>query len=1055
MKDSMGTKSYAEVCKNLAVLFELGTGEYKKAEPLFLEAMQIIEKLEGKTSLKYAESCNDLGSFYYSSGQFQKSEPLLLEAKKIREQIVGKDHQDYAASCNDLGLLYLANGKYEQAEALFLEARQIWGKTLGIKHTNYAKSCNNLSLLYAQTNQLDKAEKFIIEARQIFFNVSGKTDPNYAGSCINLAHLYLMRNQFEKAEPLLIEAMEIVEHTSGKQHINFARSCMNLAEVYLQMGQPVKAEPLLITAKTIIEEAYGNQHIGYVEVCRRLAQVYLAMGRYGNAELLMLEARQILFKIRGNGHADYARSCESLAALYRVIGQFQKAETLALEAKQIDEKVFGKDHLSYGRSCESLGAVYESTGQLEKAEALFLEAQRTVLKISGKENRDYANSCNGLASLYRRMQHYDKAEALFLEAKRIWENVEGNNDPQYSAIIHNLGRLYQKMGEYRKAEPLLLEAKDLREKMLGRQHMSYMASCSRLGNLYWNITEYEKAASLYTEAYEIQSGLIGQAFEFTSEIEKEQFINEIANFDPFYLSFLTTVYPHSSGGIAYDVSLFSRNLILNSSRQLRDLLNTSSDTAIKTNYNKWIYLKKRLSFWYAKPVVQRPAYVNEFEVEANNLEKELTLISASFKEKYEKKKISWRDVRQSLKVNEAAIEFVKFKYFNGYQMTDSIVYFAVMIKKDLPEPELIPLFEGRQLSTILGGGNTRNTVAAIYRDNRSFAAYGLIWAPLEKYLQNISKIYFAPAGELYRICFAAIPVNSSQVLSDKYELVQLNTTASIVNLQDLYVARTDNILLFGGIQYDADSASLRKATAAFHDNRNESRAALFTYSDETRGDTWKNLPGTEKEIKSIERIGTQKNYSITSSLSVTATEEKFKELSDDTVSVLHIATHGFFFPDKKGNYENEGYSETEKILRESDNPLLRCGLLFAGANHAWKGRPIEGIENGILTAYEISNLSLPHTKLVVLSACETGLGDIRGNEGVYGLQRAFKIAGVENLIMSLWKVPDIETTEFMQEFYKNVFERQSVNRAFYNAQSKMKNKYRKDPYKWAAWILVR
>ncbi len=143
------------------------------------------------------------------------------------------------------------------------------------------------------------------------------------------------------------------------------------------------------------------------------------------------------------------------------------------------------------------------------------------------------------------------------------------------------------------------------------------------------------------------------------------------------------------------------------------------------------------------------------------------------------------------------------------------------------------------------------------------------------------------------------------------------------------------------------------------------------------------------------------------------------------------------------------------VFKQSDDPLIRSGLAMAGANNAWKGKPVRGVEDGILTAYEVSNMYLPNTKLAVLSACETGLGDIQGSEGVYGLQRAFKMAGVQNLIMSLWKVPDLESSEFMQEFYQNLFAKQTINEAFYHAQNWMKNKYRNEPYKWAAWILVR
>ena len=1051
IKDSLGTMSYAEVCKNLALLYELGAGQYKKAEPLYREAMQTIEKVEGKESLKYAESCGALGDLYRSTGQYQQSEPLLLEAQKIRERIVGKDHQDYAASCNDLGLLYMAIEKYKDAEVLFLQARQTWSKTPGREHTDYAKSCNNLAYLYSRLNELDKAETFLIEAREIFLKVSGNTDPNYAGTCNNLAGLYLMRNKYERAEPLLKESMAIVEKTYGNEHPDYAKSCINLGQVYISMNLYQKAEPLFIKARDISGKSYGSQHNDYVQSCQMLARLYMVMGLYEKAEPLFLESQQILLKLRGNEHPAYANSCSNLANLYRLMGQLQKAEAFALEAKQITEKIPGKQHLSYGKRCEELAVVYERKGQLEKAEALFLEARETALKISGKENADYTYSCNGLATLYRRMKKYEESEALFLEARQTWEKVQGKNDPMYAAITHNLGRLYQKIGQYQKAELMLLEAKELRERLLGKSHMDYMASCSRLGNLYWNIKENEKAKSLYSEAYDLQSALINRAFEFTGEAEKEQFINEIANLDPFYLSFLTSVFPNSHQGLVYDACLSSRNIILNSSRQFRETMYSSTDSAIRSKYDELLYLKQRLSFWYAKPVARRPAYVNDFEVQANNLEKELTIISSAFKE-HRIKNVTWTDIQQALHPNEAAIEFVKFKFFNGNEMTDTILYFAVLLRKDRPAPELIPLFESRKLSALLGTGNTLTTITSLYQDNRSLTAYKLIWSPLERHLENITRIYFAPAGLLYRICFAAIPVNSSQVLSDKYELVQLNTTASIVNREEQLIASADNILLFGGIQYDADSVLLKQSVAALH---KAPQSDLFGYSNDTRGSTWKYLAGTEKEIRNIETMGRQRNYSITLSHGANATEEKFKELNGTKVSVLHVATHGFFFPDKKDSIENTESSETEKALRQSDNPLLRAGLLFAGANYAWKGKPITGVENGILTAYEISNLSLPQTKLVVLSACETGLGDIQGNEGVYGLQRAFKIAGVESLVMSLWKVPDNTTAEFMQAFYKNIFNKQSISDAFYHAQTLMKNKYRKQPYNWAAWVLVK
>ena len=371
--------------------------------------------------------------------------------------------------------------------------------------------------------------------------------------------------------------------------------------------------------------------------------------------------------------------------------------------------------------------------------------------------------------------------------------------------------------------------------------------------------------------------------------------------------------------------------------------------------------------------------------------------------------------------------------------------------KDKPEPQLIPLFEEKQLSTY-------KTIASLYGTNQKVnAAYNLIWAPLEKHLNGITKIYFAPAGLLYRISFPALPVNDHEVLSDKYQLVQLNTTASVASQSENFITTSDKIYLYGGIQYDVDSAALKQAVVAYRSS-NENENIRFLTDDSTRGSSWQYLPGTQKEINEIDSLGKQKNYDVVFTEGVSASEESIKALNGNaSPAVLHIATHGFFFPDpkeKKKESINSSF-ESGNVFRQSDNPLFRSGLLFAGANNAWQGKQIEGVEDGILTAYEVSNLYLPNTKLVVLSACETGLGDIEGNEGVYGLQRAFKMAGVENLIMSLWRLPDKEAAEFMEEFYKNIFDKQSINDAFYNAQTIMKNKYRTEPKKWAAWTLVR
>ncbi|MGH2563612.1 MAG: CHAT domain-containing protein, partial [Ginsengibacter sp.] len=454
--------------------------------------------------------------------------------------------------------------------------------------------------------------------------------------------------------------------------------------------------------------------------------------------------------------------------------------------------------------------------------------------------------------------------------------------------------------------------------------------------------------------------------------------------------------------------------------------------------------------------------VKDLEEDANTLEKDLTRLSSAFKNQQAQNNITWKNIQQNLKPNEAAIEFVDFNFYNGKRYTDSTYYIALLLRKDKPEPQLIKLFEKKQLDSILlNKGNDENEIITNFygypKNTLEKSLYDIIWKPIEKSLTGITKIYFAPSGNLHKLAFAALPIGNNKVLSDKYQLVELNTTASVTNQVPFFIDTTDNIQLFGGVQYDADSTELKQVVNLYASNK-DNLASRSVPDDLDRGGTFNYLPGTQTEIESIKQQSAAANNHVKILSGIDATEESFKALNGNaSPAVIHIATHGFFFPDPKENKDKAvaKFETSGKVFKQSDNPLFRSGLAFAGANYEWTGKPIKGIEDGILTAYEVSNMYLPNTKLVVLSACETALGDIEGSEGVYGLQRAFKIAGVKNLVMSLWKVPDRATAEFMQIFYKNLFSKQSLSDAFYHAQTTMKNKYRDDPYKWAAWVLIR
>jgi CHAT domain-containing protein len=266
--------------------------------------------------------------------------------------------------------------------------------------------------------------------------------------------------------------------------------------------------------------------------------------------------------------------------------------------------------------------------------------------------------------------------------------------------------------------------------------------------------------------------------------------------------------------------------------------------------------------------------------------------------------------------------------------------------------------------------------------------------------------------------------------------------------------------LFGGIDYDADTEKMLSIANQYNPSaENYSRAAGRSIdSNNIRSGSLSYLEGTMAEVRKIKELAEEKGVNCILVTGDEAIEESVKDLSGKTgTEVLHIATHGFFFPDAEKNPDSRGMIRAggfaAPAFMVSENPLMRSGLAFTGANHIWSGKDIpQGLDDGILTAYEVSNMYLPDTRLVVLSACETGLGEIRGSEGVYGLQRSFKIAGADNILMSLWQIPDYHTYELMHLFYSNCLKGMTVIDGFSKAQQFMRKKY--EPFFWAGFVLI-
>jgi len=1062
------------------------SGQYEKAATEFENALPEIEKTYGANDTSFFSICLIYAAVSFDrSYQLDKAEIYNLKAKKVYELNNAINCTLYSVVLNNLAFLYQEKGKYENAELLYLQALQIKKEVLGVKHSDYAAALNNLATLYQNMGYYKKAEPLYLQAIQIDKESLGEYHPGYATDLNNLAEFYIAIGNYEKAEPLYLQALQITKKTLSEESPDYAISLTCLANLYQTLGKYEQAETLYLRALQIKKKVIGEDHPSYSTSLNNLALLYQSMGMYEKSESLYLKTLKIEKKILGEEHPDYATSLHNLASLYEFLGNYEKSESLYLQALQITKKAFGEEHPDYANSLNSLATLYTTLGNnrtdqlaglnialsyYEKAVPLYMQALQIWKKTLGEEHPDYAITLDNLAGIYTYLGNYEKAETLLLQAIQIKKKALGEGHPDYATSINNLAELYRTMGNYEKSEPLFLQALQIHKKVYGEEHSDYSISLTNLAILNILLKNDKKADSMVIKAFHIITTQIEKQFTFLSETEMANYLKTVLDNFKFYQSYFLqrkTISP-ALVGEAYNIEFMTKGMMLSSGIQMRQRIINCKDTGIINIYNYLTAMHLELAKQYSLPVIQRTLDTKEMEEKVNELEKELVRSSQIFANQQQFLKTSWEDLKNDIGNNEVAIEFSSFNFYDLKNWTKvSTYYVALVLRKNDEYPQMIYLCEEKQLDSVLNntcGGDAQKTEqlysargvginGATQSLHLASKLYDLIWRPIDSLLKDINTVYYSPSGLLHKISFAAIATPDSMCLLDKYKLVQLGRTAEIVGSEreDRYITVSDTAFLCGGINYDQMKT----------DKGIEDEKELFAYNrgpqisnDSTRSISWRYLPGTYKEARYIDSLFRKNKTSTVLYSDSNATETIFKNLSGKAPQVIHVSTHGFFFPEPKKEKPNDAFINMgEETYRFSENPLLRSGLIFAGANYVWKGgEQTPGQDDGILTAYEVSNMNLYNTKLVVLSACETGLGDIKGSEGVFGLQRAFKMAGVDYIIMSLWKVPDKETTEFMKLFYSNCLSNHSIRESFYLTQTTMRKKY--NPYYWAAFVLM-
>ncbi len=840
-------------------------------------------------------------------------------------------------------------------------------------------------------------------------------DLEKARAHLEFGEISYAQNKYAFADKRFESARGLFESGSGTDDIGYSKTIANQGLLYASMGRFTQAEAFTAEALDLRKTKLGESNTGVAASYNNYGVLRYNLGKYNEAEKDIQQALAILTQNQLNNAMQYAIALNNQAMLKQTIGRFDEAIADLKTVLSISEKLQSSKSKNHLKFISNLALLYQQTGSYAEAEKLYLSAQSKLSKTSP----DYAGLLNNMALLYITMGQTEKVEDPLVKSLGIYKSSVGDESPVYAKTLNDLGNFYRSQERYAEAEPLLTKALAIREKSLGTSHPLYTQSQEDLAIHYWKKGEVDKAYPLYKSVMDQSLEFINRYFPPMSEAEKTKYWDVLSpRFQRFYnfASEQAATKPAVLSDL-YDYHIATKALLLNSTNKIKQSIINSKDAALIKDYFTWLDQKETLARLYAyskEELKEQKINLDSTERAANALEKRISERSKDFSEGYTTQKISYTQLTSLLGEQEAIVEIIRVRGY-AQAFNDQVSYLALILTKSTKQPLMVKLENGQQLETRYAK-YYRNTIQQKQADNVSYDQY---WAKIAPLVASKKVLYLS--------------------LDGAYNQLNLNT---LKKADGDYLVKQHEMILLGNSK-DLIAIKSRKPSAA------KKNAFLLGFPD-YGGPELVSLPGTKVEVEGISKMLKASGYQVTQFMQKEATEKGLKNVK--APELLHIATHGYFLKDVEGSGNAYGISAENA----QDNPLLRSGLMLAGASKTVSGvsQPnLESNDNGILTAYEAMNLNLEGTELIILSACETGLGDVKNGEGVYGLQRAFLVAGADALIMSLWKVDDAATQLLMTNFYTNWIKLRDKQKAFKQAQLQLMAKY-KEPYYWGAFIMI-
>ena len=907
-----------------------------------------------------------------------------------QEQVVENDSlaMNRAASRQDsLGTALYSQGQFTEAQRCFREAASWRKRLLGRRSTAYLRSVTYLASSYYQAGDIKRAIEVGDSLIQL---INDSVSPNYADLYdiyTNQMYCYYALRRMPKAIDYAHKAVDVLERQDKMYVHSYVHALANLGYCLDVAKRNDEAKRYLDHAVAIANDSLKPTDNARLEVMNSQAYNYSYRGDYGKAIEIMYEVVQRTREVAPES-PNLAIRLAALSYFYAAVENYDEAISVTQEVLPLYKKFYGESSFNYNDLCQRLGNYYRESGRVEEALPYHQRAVAAAEQTYTKQHREYALALGNLAADYHHMDSVDKALELYTEAVQIMQR----EDLEASLILEfNITNVLADAERFTEALPQAEQIVRTFRDSVGIYNRDFPVALGHLAALYRQAGKYAESLQVKREILDILSERVNRIFPSLTEKARAEYYGSLRHhFGAMIPAALKAESPFATT-LLYDANLVNKGLLLASSIEFARFVEQSGNQELIANYK--LMRKKQIAlqqYMQQPPKRQNEDTLRARQAEVADLEQKVMIQCHEYGSFMDRLRVNTADVRKALKKGEVAVEFMQDR---GKKSNGEMV--ALILRPEWTAPKMVQIPKAAYLQQFV------DMRAKTYLNTDLSDS---IWSNIIRVgqIKPSDKVYFAPDGPLYQLAIEYLPYTEGY-----HGTRQLSTDTVMPTMADVYnlfrMSSTRELCFRNTDAFKLEKSRLREAIlygGVYYNPLNERGAIPY-------------LPGTLSEVQSIaEQIGSGNLLT-----AMQASEETFKSMSGKAPQLMHIATHGFCLSD----------------VTEA-NAMQRTGLLLANSENAWKGDDVEPTrEDGVLTAQEIAGMNLNGNQLTVLSACETALGAITA-DGVAGLQRGFKKAGVHALIMSLWPVNDEATEKMMKHFYQHLNEGLTPREALRSAQ---------------------